>query len=50
VDFGGGEEHVLRLVGPVERDCGGEGDEEVFEGDVGFQCDEAVAESGPGVD
>jgi hypothetical protein len=43
VDFGGGEEDVLRFVGPVEGDGGCEGDEEVLEGDEWFALGESVA-------
>jgi len=43
MDFGGGEEDVLRLVGPIQGDGGGEGDEEFFKGHVGFGGGEAVA-------
>jgi len=46
-DFGGGEEDVLGFVGPVKRDGGGEGNEEVLEGEEGFVLAEAVAEAGP---
>jgi hypothetical protein len=38
------------FVGPVERDGGGEGDEEVLETDKGFDLAEAVAEFGPGIE
>jgi hypothetical protein len=45
VDFRGWQETVARFVGPVEGYGGGEGDEEVFEGDVGGYY--LVAEAGP---
>jgi hypothetical protein len=47
VDFGGWEEAVAGLVGPVERDGCGEGDEEGVEGDEGLVGAESVAEAGP---
>ena len=37
------------LIGPIEGDGGGEGDEEVLKGDWGLGGDDLVAKAGPGV-
>lgn len=38
------------LIGPVEGDCGGVGNEEVLKRDLGLCGNELVAKTGPGLD
>jgi hypothetical protein len=47
VNFGGGEEAVAGLVRPVERNGGGERDEECVKGNEGLVNAELVTETGP---